>query len=195
MTTSNKSVVICFLVTFFLSIASNAQENHKDLPSIYKEYKKTNSLKSKKDFFYAFPSSFSSFQRIYGYEDYKGAAPLYGVAREHINLFFKTADMMDKKIFSQKLLEISRNGKWDADAVNYFQEGLRVYFFTHNKSLLELLSKNKRDDIYMFWYFFSDGPHFNKEVYNKVIELLNENESMKEAYLQAVQQVKKNSIH
>jgi hypothetical protein len=195
MIASNKVALICFLATFSLSIECNAQGNREDLPSIYKEYRKTNSLESKKDFFYAFPNSFSSFQRMYGYDDHKGSAPLYSISREHISLFFKTADMVDDKIFSQKLLDISKNGKWDADAVNYFQESLRKYFFTHNKSILELLSKNKKDDIYRFWYFFSDGPHFNKEVYSKVIVLLSENQSMKEAYLRAVQQVKKDNIH
>jgi hypothetical protein len=193
MTTSNNYIGFLFLI--FFTLGCNAQEKDtKDLSIIFKEYKKSNSLKSRKDFFYAFPNSFSSFQKIYGYDDTKGAAPYYGVAREHVSLFFKTAEVIDKKTFSQKLLIISRNGKWDADAVNYFQEGLRSYFFNH-KEFLSLLSTSDKNQVYGFWYFFSDGPHFNDDVSKRVLNILKNNPTMRTSYLNAIKQVKKDNIH
>jgi hypothetical protein len=179
------------------ALGCNAQEKQgRDLPSIYKAYKKDNSVKNKRDFFYAFPTSFVGLQQLYGYDDIKGtAAKYYNVAPEHISLFFKSAENIDNKVFTKKVLDISKNGKWEADAVNYFQDGLRKYFFNHSNTFLELLSKRDKNEISGFWYFFSDGPHFNKEVSNRVLKLLKSNPSMERTYLNAVQKVKKDNAH
>lgn len=191
--TKNLITVLSLIFFSLLCHAQNKKSN--EIGVLYKECQSNQSLKNLRDFFYTFPDSFNSFQKLYGFDDKKGASPYYDFASDHVALFSKTSTCIDKAIFSKKLFDISRNGKWDADAVSYFQAGLRLFFLNNSKQILELLEKKEKDEIIGFWYFFSDGPHFNKELNNKVTLLLSKNSSMLTYYLIAVKRVKKDNVH
>jgi hypothetical protein len=179
------AILICF------NIGCHAQNSN--LSTIYKEYTKDKSISNLRLFFYSFPNSYGDLQKLYGYDDVAGEAPFYKDAREHITVFFKSSVSVNAIVFSKKLLKISKHGKWDADAVNYFQEGLRSYFFSRPKEILNILKLESEESTIDFWYFFSDGPHFDKAVYDKVVPLLKKSPSMLRCYLKAVKAVKKDN--
>ncbi len=188
---------LAFLVALlFLGLGCNAQNKKKvSLADIYAKYKTDHSVKSMNEFFYIFPHSFAEFQKLYGYNEVKGASPYYTVASEHVALLYKASLSIEKKAFSAKLFEISKNGKWDADAVNYFQEGLRNYFFKESKEIIDLLNKKSNNEIESFWYFYSDGPHFNEPIHTKTLAMLKGNPILIDCYERAVKRAKKDNVH
>ncbi len=189
-----KNIVLLFIL-MYSSLACNSQKKQKTLESLYLTYKKESSVKIINEFFYAFPSSFSEFQKLYGYDDKKGESIYYKFGLEHITLFYKASESIEKKIFASKVIAISSNGKWDADAVNYFQEGLRNYFFKESKSVIDILNKKSNNEIEGFWYFYSDGPHFDELVHKKTVTLLKDNPILLSCYEKVIKQIKKDSLH
>lgn len=190
----SKHIINLFPI-FFILIGTAQEKNSRELSNVYKAYKVDKSVVNLKAFYSAFPTSFVDLQKFYGYSEISGAAPYYTAAKEHLNVFFKSSKAIDVKSFSKKLVAISKNGRWEADAENYFQEGLRVYFFSHSKAMIDLLNTKKRNEIISFWYFFSDGPHFDEKVHEKVMTVIKVDSFMKRCYLEAVQHVKMDNIH
>lgn len=178
------------------TLSSYSQVGSKSsLGNILKNCKKNTSTECKQAFFDNFPNSFSRFQELYGYDEIKGEAPYYNVAEEHLVFLFKTPDIVKSDVFINKLIDISRNGKWDADSVNYFQEKLRNYFFDNYSLFMNQLKRREEKEIKGFWYFFSDGPHFNSEISSKVLKSLKKEVEMRKTYLNIVKKVKKDNLH
>jgi len=172
------SITVCLLI----SVSCYAQvEKSKRLSSLYLQYNKTKSAQVERQFFKEFPDFFNDFQAIYGYDDVKGASPNYKVAFEHVDLFFKAAVEVDSTQFIDKVVGICLNGKWNADAENYFQEHLRQYLFTHLKNVVKALSNKERSQVDSFWYFFFDGTLFNERIYQKTRKILVDYPSMEKS--------------
>ncbi|RYU92352.1 hypothetical protein EWM62_02640 [Mucilaginibacter terrigena] len=194
MRSSLKYIII--LMAIAMPSILHAQVNTKaNLGDIYSASLKGNTKQYERAFFNLFPDTFTDFQRMYGYDEAKGGAIYYRQALGHINYFFKTAKSVDEKVFAQKLLSITKNGTWEADAENYFQSDLRNYFFGHSSLLIPLLKAKSQNEIDRFWYFFLDGPHFNKDTYNRTLILLKGNPSMVKACKRAADKVNKNNVH
>lgn len=110
-------------------------------------------------FFQFFPNSFALLDSLYGYEEETGPSLLYNEAMSHIIETFFKLDNVSVEDFAQRTIEISLKGSWEADAINYFQYGLRNNTKSNIELYCKLLSKYSDDDIYSFWYFYFDGPH------------------------------------
>ena len=192
MTIYNK-LIVGFLF-LFLTHGCETLDRGQDISQIYNEYKQDNSHKNKANFFYAFPNTFTEFNQLYGYDDLKGAAPCYKVAQDHIKLFFDLADDVQEDVFCKKVLNICKDARWDADAVSYFQKYLRNYLLA-NKQLLNCISEVDKQQIYYFWYFISDEPHFNENFSKSVHDLIRHDDELMESYLKAVEEVKKDNVH
>ncbi|WP_285010113.1 hypothetical protein [Pedobacter faecalis] len=123
-------------------------------------------------FFREFPSSFNTFQRVFGFDDVKGEAPLFSTSEKYISAFFVSVIAVRQDQAINKLISISKNGHWDADAVNYFQKGLRKFYSERPGEFVSILRTKSVDDISGFWYFFLDEPHFNKKLYNQTVKSL-----------------------
>ena len=187
---------ICFIALSVFSLTLSAQvSNEANIGDIYSASLKGDTKEYERTFFNLFPDTFIGFQKLYGYNEVKGASKYYKVALGHVNYFFKTAASVDEKIFVKKLLSISKNGRWKADAENYFQSNLRIYFFSHPSLLITLLKAKNQNDVKEFWYFFLDGPHFNKDVYTHTLLLLKGNSAMINLYQKAAERVKKDNKH
>ena len=126
-------------------------------------------LEDKQSFFDAFPRTFDQFQLLYGFDDVEGAAPLYDNAVDHIpKLFFRLGDAIPKERFLQKIVSIAIGGRWDADAVNYFQRGLRQTVMRDVTGAAAVIGTLSEEDQLAFWYFFLDGLHPNAEIPNEL---------------------------
>jgi len=182
------------LLTFF-SITSCSQNKKVELGQILNECKKEPSIDCQKMFFENFPKNFADFQKKYGYDDIKGEAQYYSNSEEHLSFFFNFTKSRKNDVFIEKLIGICKEGKWDADSVNSFQSKTRDYFFKNSTVFLSLLKDKQKNDIYGFWYFFSDGPQFNEKVSSDVLKLLKNEKVLKHIYLDVVKKVKIDNIH
>lgn len=187
----NKRPLYLFALVIF-SFACDAQvKKQDDFLKIFQKNKEHQSAQNQTAFFNAFPATFISFQKLYGYDEKKGESPFYAVSKEHVDLFFKTSKSVAETKFIQKLIGIAKDGKWDADAVNYFQSDLRSYFFNHSDAFFTVLNTKGKAEVDGFWYFFSDGVHFNQDVYARAVKLFKTGSPLKQSYLNAVARVKK----
>jgi hypothetical protein len=116
----------------------------------------------RKQFFEEFPNSFKELNQLYGYDDHK-AAPLYD-GHEHIVGLFNNLDEIDELAYYKKIISIAIGGRWDADAVNYFQDGLRNHVLNNPALVVGILKEMDNDKIQSFWYFFFDGAHPERQI-------------------------------
>jgi hypothetical protein len=133
----------------------------------------------KKKFFNCFPNDFSLFNSLYGWYE-KGdtlyVQPLYDDAINHINLFCELYNYIASKDYYKKCIDISLDGHWSADAVNYFQTCVQNHITNNTLSFLEVLDTYNDIDIKKFWHFVFDTSYYNHPsaksihqiVYNKV---------------------------
>lgn len=185
-----------FLLLLVLNSSCNSQnKSNKDISSILNECKISPTKEHFKLFFDTFPNSYSELQNTFGYSNEKGEAPHYSNGEEYLIMFFKSFQTVDKEVFFNKLINISNNGKWDADNINFFQEKMRGCFFENDKAFLSVLEKRESADIKGFWYFFCDEPVFNKENNIKILKLLDTNEVMRKIYTEIVEKIKADNVH
>ena len=192
-----KKIKLLFVfLLLVLNCSCNSQnKNGKNLGSLLNECKLNPTKEHFKSFFDTFPDSYSKFQNSFGYSDEKGEAPYYNDGEEYLVMFFKSFQAVDRKIIIEKLINICKNGKWDADNVNSFQDKMRNYFFKNDQIFLDILGKREKIDIKGFWYFFSDEPVFNKGNNIKVLRLLETDIIMRKIYIETVEQVKADNVH
>ena len=146
---------------------STIKQKAKRLQVIYSKLSQTSYMKYERAYFKAFPESFEAFQAIFGfYPEDPNKGFLYDSSRFYINKFFKLK--IPKENFYSKVVGIAINGKWDADAVSYFQGALRYNVKRNEKLFARLLSKRSKADIKSFWYFYFDGPHPPDKIPNEL---------------------------
>lgn len=110
-------------------------------------------------FFEVFPDSFQLLDSLYGYKEESGPSILYFQAVNHIVKVFFNLDNIPEEDFAQKVIELSFYGTWDADAISYFQQGVRNNTKANVELYCSLLSDYSDDKLLSFWYFLFDGPH------------------------------------
>lgn len=112
----------------------------------------------KKLFFKLFPDDFLSLDSIYGYNKTTGPCYLYKQAVDHIVKLFFRLDNINNDDFAKKIINISIGGKWDADAINYFQHGSRQRLNNNLFLFCKLLELYSHKETLSFWHFYFDGP-------------------------------------
>lgn len=131
------------------------------------------SIKFQRLFFDAFPSSFVDFNAMFGWTTDAETkeikyGPLYDGHKE-VDLFFRLQIVPDET-FYKKMIDIWNGGQWNADAINYFQQGLRRKVFNNPTLTFRLLSKLTDQEIERLFVFFFDGPHPQYKVIPKELE-------------------------
>lgn len=127
-----------------------------------KSHDRADSMEFQIRFFEEFPSDFESFNRIYGYID-DNPMPLYDSAFEHIELFNRISGV-SRATYYRKMISIAIGGYWDADAINYFQDGLQEHVAANPELTFELLNERTEKEILQFWFFYFDGPVTMKKI-------------------------------
>ncbi len=107
-------------------------------------------------FFELFPDNFKDFVDLYGFDENTGEKPLYSDAKDHIPFLFNAP----KEYFTpliEKTVNIAIKGKWEADAVSYFQQELYSLISEHQKDILLVLKPKSDKESAGIWYFIFDG--------------------------------------
>lgn len=162
--TPMKNLLTFIFLTISVSSFGQTEKQIDRLKDFYiKATTNTDSLNFQTQFFNTFPSSFKEFNNTFGYfnnEDphlaYAGA--LYFESEKYLNLFFRMTTVPDTA-FYKKIIGIAIGGHWDADAINYFQAGLRKKVFTNPKLAFDILKNKSNKDIKSFFFFFFQRVH------------------------------------
>lgn len=138
-------------------------ERADSLNVLYEKIQQATEEKSKSHyqflFFKIFPDKFQMLDSLYGYEEESGPSILYDQAVNHIIEVFFKLDKIPKEVFTRKVIELSFYGTWEADAINYFQHGVRKNTKGNIELYCRLLSDYSEDELLSFWHFHFDGPH------------------------------------
>jgi len=162
-----KIIIILFLV-FKLGLLS-AQQSADSIESKAKKLKQYYLLSKSKTaevadmyeqkFFEEFPDNFNELNELYGdNEQRKKAAILNDEVENHIYKLFNNLKSINDTAYYKKIIRIAIGGKWDADAVNIFQNGLMNRVVNKPELTVFILRKMSQDSIKSFWYFYFDGP-------------------------------------
>lgn len=133
-----------------------------------------------RDYFDSFPCTFGDFRRIFGYEELADDkieyGKLYSESILYITKFFQTNSKIPLNDFSEKIICLCIDGKWQSDGVNYlhmnvvnivtssipYQDcyynypGFQCYNDTLKNTFLFQLVQHNDDEILSFWRFYLD---------------------------------------
>lgn len=148
------------------------------------------------EYLQVFPNDFVEFIDMFGYieipekNDYK-LGVLYFESVSYICRYYQIAHLVNKQTFCQKIINISINGFWQADAVGLFQEQLRNLITSQpflcekidtvnvniphelKDVLLICLDKCSDNTIESFWHFYlDDAENVNNELYSTTINAI-----------------------
>lgn len=136
------------------------------LRSIYAAFENaTDETTFERQFFDAFPGSFAEFVALYGYEN--SPAVLYHQGLEHLRLFNNIRSVNDT-VYYKKLISLAIGGRWEADAVNDLQDGLRKRVLGNTELAVFHLRQHSPADVGSFWYFYFDEPHPAEQIDTKL---------------------------
>ncbi len=116
------------------------------------------STKNEVLFLNLFPDSFQEFVSYFGWNEYNDSpSKLYNESNAYIAYFFELISNEKYKNYEKKLINIAKNGKWQADAVNYFQDKFIKYI--KKKQRYNLINTLEFKEAKSVLFFLFDGPH------------------------------------
>lgn len=123
--------------------------------------------------FCSFPDSFKDMQELFGYDDSKGAAPLYDYPLgENIIKYFGQMTTIPKDKYYDKYINICIGGIWQADNI---REGFGIHerLINDSEAICSRLTKKTDKEIKSVFRFIFDGPHpkndNNQMIYNQLL--------------------------
>ncbi len=135
-------------------------------------------------FFEAFPSEYGQFVDMYGYvdvdDDSVWYAPLYGVGYEHVEYLFCHTDEVADSAFVEKIIELSQNSFWEADACEFLRNNVCRYICGKFDIVMTELQRKSRVEQFQFWYFVFNSPHPNKQNFSEMFDMLERYDNGKE---------------
>lgn len=109
-------------------------------------------------FFQALPPDFSCFDRLFGYSDTDGAAPLYSWPLLH-DLFPRIATVVPQEAYARKLVGLSVGAKWEADQTGALQDAVRAVLDSNTRLFVGALGHLSADAERSVWSFLFGAPH------------------------------------
>lgn len=182
------------------------------LKRCYKSVCDSRSIEAKEKYFDIFPSTFSEFKDVFGYEETNSDiifGELYEESLGYITEFFSLNEVINLYDFSNKIIGLCINGEWQADGVNYLKANVinivtsnanhdcyeyhfnlfKCYNDALRDTLLSCLAQYSEDEILSFWHFYLDGVAnvpIDEELYNRTEYMVQGypvlHEQLKQAY-------------
>ncbi|MCC3157165.1 hypothetical protein LJ737_07940 [Hymenobacter sp. 15J16-1T3B] len=133
-------------------------------------------------FFNCFPKSFSDLCAIYDYKEYDESCNLYSFYDKHIDYLFNCKKIYKKEVLIDKIILISIDGEWRADAIGLFQANERKLIINNTDIFLRELNKRSNSEQRSLWHFIFDGspPHDKqiRELYKTLFVLVSKKDAL-----------------
>lgn len=121
-------------------------------------------------FFRAMPSSFSCFNRLFGYSDEPGA--LYFEPQLYV-LFPEFQKVVPKHEVTTKLVSLAVNATWEADQTGALQNAVRDSLDNDTGLFIQTMENYDQEHQESIWVFLFDDPHpSNTPISEKVQNLI-----------------------
>ena len=144
------------IISILFSCKSPSQENKNSFnkSGIENNFKESFDKKDEILFLDNFPKNFEIFKDTFGWNDYRDSPePLYKEANSYIDYWFLLIHQPKYEKYENQIISISKDGKWEADAVNYFKDKSYNYIKNNKKySLINSLSKNDAESVLFFLF-------------------------------------------
>ncbi|SNV32213.1 SH3 domain protein [Chryseobacterium taklimakanense] len=149
----NKFLLVLFFV--LLSCKGNSQEENK--ANKIEDLKASFLSKNEAEFLNNFPKTFVVFNDTFGWDEVKNSQePLYNDANKYIDYWFSLLQKSKYKKYESQIISISKEGKWDADAIEYFRKSAVNYIKKENK--YDLINSLNNEDAKSVLNFFYGSP-------------------------------------
>jgi hypothetical protein len=159
-------------------------------PSVSQEEPSQESLVQ---FFNAMPTTFSCFNRLFGYSD--KAAPLYSEPQLYF-LFPKFKQAVAKEEYMSKLVSLAINARWEADQTGALQDAVRELLDNHTVAFIQAIEGHDNKSQESIWAFLFGGPHpSNQRIKPNVKTLICETSDYNCATFQKVYALKVSEEH
>ena len=113
--------------------------------------------KNEAEFLNNFPKTFVVFNDTFGWDEVKNSQePLYNDANKYIDYWFSLLQKSKYKKYESQIISISKEGKWDADAIEYFRKSAVNYIKKENK--YDLINSLNNEDAKSVLNFFYGSP-------------------------------------
>ncbi len=168
---------VCLLIStnnIFAQSSPTLSAKAKRLKQLYTmAVNSSNSDIAKQQFFNEFPNTFKELNDLYGDENNKPGL-LANDAIGHIYELFNNLTIINDTLYYRKLVSIAIGAHWDADGVNYFQDGLKKRVLSKPMLAVYLLQNKPDKDITDFWFFYFDfeNSFSRKQSYGQIISQL-----------------------
>lgn len=142
------------------TLITEDQETHNRNVDLQKFQQLQNAISDQDElqFLNLFPSDFNKFRGFFGWNEAHDKPEIgYGQASEYISYFFQLIEKQEHQKFESKLISIAKNGKWQADAVNHFQDQAIDYFKKSQR--YNLINELEPDEAKSVLFFLLDEPH------------------------------------
>lgn len=172
----NRNVIIkdIWMTVILLFIGVNAICSS-SFPSKVDMLKKAYNENDSELFWRNFPDTFHELIELYGYDTSLGQPKeLYSESYLHIKFLFKSCAVPDVKHF-EKLYGIAKDGYWDADAANYFHEGVWKLTLSYPSIWMKVFEGKKDSELIDFWKYVISTPHpeaSNQSYFKKYMDTL-----------------------
>ncbi len=145
------------LILFFILISCKGNSQEKKAVNKIDDLRTSFLNKNEKQFLNSFPKTFEAFNNTFGWDNAKDSPePLYNDANKYIDYWFYLLQKSEYKNYEAQIISISKNGQWEADAINYFRESTINYIKKEKKyHLINSLNNKDAESLLSFLYSFS----------------------------------------
>lgn len=153
-------IFLLVIISLLFSCKSPSQENNNSSNKIEIANNLKESFKKKDDvvFLENFPRTFETFKNTFGWNDEKDSGePLYKESNEYIDYWFSLIQEPKYRKHENQIISISKDGKWESDAVNYFKE--KSYNYIKNNNKYDLINSLTKKDAQSVLSFLFDPSH------------------------------------
>ncbi len=143
------------VLLLFISCSSKSQNRDEAIINLKTAFAKND----EKLFLENFPKNYNQFVSYFGWNDSLDKPnPLYKNSSDYIDKFFTIISKDKNKKSLRLIVDISLQGKYQADGVSYFKMNIEKLFNKKPVLACELLANRKPNDINSFWHFYLDSP-------------------------------------
>lgn len=169
---------------FAVLISCNSPSQEKNTANKETVIQNSFSEKNEKEFLENFPKDFVSFKGTFGWNDTRQTPEkLYKNSEQYIKYWFSLLEKPQYRKYEKGIISIAENGKWEADAVNYFQNQTVDYIKKNDRyQIINDLDRQKAKHVLSF---LTSGPafkydevfvrHLNEEKQTIIAEISGEN--------------------
>lgn len=142
------------LILFILVSCKTSSQHEINIPNLQESFIAENETQ----FLNQFPKDFNQFHSYFGWNSTKDEPEeLYHECNDYIDYWFDLLDNEKYKEHEKNIIGICTNGKWEPDAVNYFQDKSLDYI--KKKRRYDLINKLKDSEAKSILFFLFDSPH------------------------------------